>query len=452
MELKRARFRMLQQLDAIDSVDAAVSFQRDLSAEIIAFEARKDDDARRHRHLLRLMGDAFARGLLSTHTLRELAREARRPAPLSGQGVDFEFVLDAAASLADASVVPIVADLTHLIGVGDIVAVGRGFISIIECKNRKLPEGLAVRGRHWRQRERQSEAGTYLAMGYVRDRAGEPRIALDVDEPGCRDAELRDCVERARASRPGTAVAELGERDLLIACWQRGLEPGQSLPQIDQSGWVHPALGGSATATDQPGPFIANPYCLPLAVDARHAVAEGDLILLRFVDLAALAGEREVGGTTIRIDVYRKGGAAHLRAVLDGTTVNLSDRFLQQVLLNYWAASDTGSMILTMMESWLQLSRMPEEERRVLTGFAYSSDESGDPVVVMKLRDLSNLGVKIPYEELERISAGAATGEEPASVEAFIEVEGRQLVLRLPGADPARADDLEGSEPSSQPS
>jgi hypothetical protein len=300
MQLIGVRERLLTQLDAVDRAESSAAFQRSLADDLRAAEADSSPDSRWHRHLLRLMGDALARKTLSEHILFELAREMRPAPSLSAQGNDFDFVLDTAEAFARDGVPVVVSDLTHLVGVGDIVTVNGGdAISIIECKNRPMPHNPVLRGRHWRQQRRQADAATYLSTGYLSSDSQRPRIALEVDQPSRREDELLQCIEQAWRSPTGSAAAYFGERDLLIACWNRGLPVKDVFSQItiNQDGWRSAVTAGSLTACANPGPFIANPYSLPLPAHYRHAIAEEALILLRCVDLQLLAGELEAGGT-----------------------------------------------------------------------------------------------------------------------------------------------------------
>ena len=155
-----------------------------------------------------------------------------RPAPsLSAQGSDFDFVLDPAEAFAY-GVPVVVSDLTHLVGVGDIVTVNGGdAISIIECKNRPIPDNPVLRGRHWRQQRRQADAAAYLTTGYLSSDGQRSRIALEVDQPPRRDDELLQCIEQAWRSPTGSAAASFGERDLLIACWNAGSRSRTSSPR-----------------------------------------------------------------------------------------------------------------------------------------------------------------------------------------------------------------------------
>jgi hypothetical protein len=104
---------LLGQLDGITSPQAAMEFQGRLADELLSAEADTGPDARRRRHLLRLMGDALAWKALSRHTIRELARGRQRPPSLTAQGADFGFVVEVAEQIAHDGVLPIICDLTQ---------------------------------------------------------------------------------------------------------------------------------------------------------------------------------------------------------------------------------------------------------------------------------------------------------------------------------------------------
>jgi hypothetical protein len=405
MSPESAHASLLGQLDAITIPQGGMEFQRRLAGELLSAEADTGPDARRRRHLLRLMGDALAWKALSRHMIRELARGRQRPPSLTAQGADFGFVLEVAEQIAHDGVLPIVCDLTHLLGVGDIVAATAGVISIIECKNTPLPAGWNPRGRHLRQLQRQARASGYLAKGHA-PAGDQTRISIDVAEPRRCDEELRDCVERARSSERGYAVADLGERDLLVARWDLGLALEDSMHLPDREGWQYPAFGGSATATDNPGPFTANPYDLPLPADARLAVVEGDLLLFRIVDLAPLGWHGQAVGTSV--EIYDKGGRPHLCAQHAGRTLQLSDRFIDQILLDFRTVADTQAQIKAMLSAIGELGSLPRPEQkqraapeiRTMASFVYRSpDGSADPVMVSELREFTNVGMPIRLEE-----------------------------------------------------
>jgi hypothetical protein len=150
------------------------------------------------------------------------------------------------------------------------------------------------------------------------------------------------------------------------------------------------------TACASPGPFIANPYSLPLPALYRQAIAEGALILLRCVDLGLLTGEFEAAGTRCSIEVFRKGGASRLRAKLGGRQVELPQGFIDRVLWNYWAARDIKSMLIAFLDAAQRISDTADEDRvaaaapegPVLSAFAYRHPNgSPGPVIVSRLDD-----------------------------------------------------------------
>jgi hypothetical protein len=440
MQFVGVRGRLLAQLDDVDGAESSAAFQRTLADELRAAEADNGPDSRWHRHLLRLMGDALARKTLSEHTLFELAREMRSAPSLSSQGGDFDFVLDTAEAFARDGVPAVVSDLTHLVGVGDIVTVNGGdAISIIECKNRPMPENLALRGRHWRQQRRQADAAAYLSTGYLSsDTQQRPRIALHVDQPPRRDDELLQCIEQAWRSPTGAAATYFGERDLLIACWDRGLPVKEAFSQItiNQDGWRSAVTAGSLTACANPGPLIANPYSLPLPTQYRQAIAEAALILFRCVDLQLLAGEFKAGETRCSVEVYRKNGVHRLRTTIGGGQTDLPQDFIDQVLWNYWAARDIRSMLAAFLEAAQRVADAPEDDRiaaaapegPVLATFAYRHpDGSPQPVFVTRIEDLDRYGVSIPYAELEALTAE----DGPSEIRGVLEREENRLRMRL---------------------
>src|SRR5258708_7199097 len=102
-----------------------------------------------------------------------------------------------------------------------------------------MPHNPVLRGRHWRQQPRQADPAAYLNPGHVSVAGQGPRTALGVDQPPRRDDELEQCIEQAWRSPAASAAAYFGERDLLIACWNRGLPVKDVFSQItiNQDGW-----------------------------------------------------------------------------------------------------------------------------------------------------------------------------------------------------------------------
>jgi hypothetical protein len=83
--------------------------------------------------------------------------------------------------------------------------------------------------------------------------------------------------------------------------WDRGLEPKDAWPRIEPEGWQIPVWGSLNGAMNNPSAFTANPYSLPLPADARLAIGEGDLQLIRMVDLAPLRWHHRSDGQAMPV-------------------------------------------------------------------------------------------------------------------------------------------------------
>lgn len=141
--VRRMRDAGCQRYSSIPSAARSwpLGFQRALAEELFDSELGAGLDDRWHRHLLRLMGDALAWQVLSRHAIRERARDNRRSPTLSGQGSDFGFVIEVAQQIAHGGSVPVVCDLTRLLGLGDIVAVTAGLSRQSNARTRCCPQG-----------------------------------------------------------------------------------------------------------------------------------------------------------------------------------------------------------------------------------------------------------------------------------------------------------------------
>jgi len=128
--LAEVRRSLIVEFAALPGEGDVVAWQRRLADAIIDAEAGspQHDSAglKWHRHLLRVIGDALVHALLPAHTIRALSRHPGKPPSLSAQGEDFDFVFECARTLRRSGAVPIVADLTTLIGIGDLVGRRRG--------------------------------------------------------------------------------------------------------------------------------------------------------------------------------------------------------------------------------------------------------------------------------------------------------------------------------------
>lgn len=295
-------------------------WQRQLADAIINAETHSGLDAvelKRHRHLLRVIGDALVHTLLPTHTIRTLTRHPGRAAALAGQGADFEFVFTCAQKLRGHGFIPILADLTTLIGIGDIVGWGREGLVVLECKNRTPPARISTSGRVARQRERGEWAERYLSTS----ESAEPdtvRAAYELDLPSPHwpavEQLLLDCLE----SEIGAASLSLGEDDTLIACAERIAE--DDLPRVMPSGasLALPIMANYAELLETSDHRAMSPSSYPISADLRWRLLERKLLLFRCLDMAVLKKTFEQDGVNVRLSPERIDGQFHVRVEVPG--------------------------------------------------------------------------------------------------------------------------------------
>jgi hypothetical protein len=293
-------------------------WQRHLADAIIAAENNSGGydvaDLKYHRHLLRVIGDALVYALLPSHTIRTLSRHPGRPAALSAQGQDFEFVFSCATQLRARGFIPILADLTTLIGIGDIVGWGRGGILVLECKNRAAPERLNTSGRVARQRARGERAEEYLASSRVTENDGTVRTMYEFElpEPDWTAVEqlLLDCV----ASETRVALLLLGPDDILVACAEDMPTPDVLAAVMPDAGGLNlPVMANYAQLLDGANHRARAPSSYPIAADLCWRLLERKLSLFRLSDMGKLASDAVHDGLEVQLTPERIDGLFHVR-------------------------------------------------------------------------------------------------------------------------------------------
>lgn len=156
-----------------------------------------------------MIADGLVHTLLPAHIIRSLSRHPGKPASLSAQGANFDFVFDRARRLRSDGLIPIIADLTTLIGVGDIVGWSGDDVMVVECKNRPAPAREATTGRLARQRRRGEQVETYLTTSTT-DEGDLVREAHTMSLPSADWDAVADLLERCDASPAGIAAYSLG--------------------------------------------------------------------------------------------------------------------------------------------------------------------------------------------------------------------------------------------------
>lgn len=317
----QTRQRLLLELAALPSEGDVLQWQRRLADAIIDAERPETGidraEAKRHRHLLRVIADGLVHVLLPDHTIRSLSRHPGPPASLSSQGADFDFVFAQAHKLRSLGMIPIIADLTTLIGVGDIVGWNGDGVMVLECKNRPAPSREATTGRLARQRQRGEQVETYLTTSTL-DEGDAVRQAYTMSLPSPDWAAVADLLERCETSSTGVAVYSLGPNDVLVAATSQAT-PEQIVTMLaDFVESMHPAVAFYSELRDAASYRLMAPSSYPVGGERRWQLLEGDLRLVRIVDMGSLAAEFDHEGAAVTLVPEQTAGRINLRVDVDG--------------------------------------------------------------------------------------------------------------------------------------
>lgn len=281
----------------------------DLQRRLLAEHARKGatrverDLFKHHRTKLRAIGDALAWLLLPAHTIRTLSKHPGRAAPPPTDTEDAAFVMQVVDQLFRAGRVPIIADLTNVLLVGDVVAVEPGGgIEVVECKNTRIPVRPPGSGRLARQRQRGERLtgylresampypqGTELAVAAIADALDIPAhlrpspaspnlVAMDIDLPQPNPDWLVTARMRYEESPQGVGLVEIGAGDYLLISDRHELAVDRvgdvvdALPSLRQ-----PCLSFHFEQLNEPRPYCRSILSYPIDWEFRAALLETDL-------------------------------------------------------------------------------------------------------------------------------------------------------------------------------
>lgn len=406
------RRRLIYEFDAIPENRNLVAWQLQLAAAIMTAEQDAADrtksksekyEAKRHRHLLRVIGDGLVHTLVPSHTTRTLSRHPGKPPHLTSQGEDLQFVFDVANSIASVGGTPILSDITTLIGVGDIIVVDQDGIAVIECKNR-LPPIHPPRGRVARQQQRGEDAASYLVNSHIAENGGY-RIAYEnpLPEP---DYELvQGLLKSCREAPNGTASHTFGPRDGLIAATEKAssddvmselsnimgpqTEDESSNHLVGISFWDELVQSASYRRVAPPN--------YPIDAELRWLLLERELHLIRIADVQALAAEVTLDdGTSLRLTPRR--GEHGFEVVIDGTEADLLVFSHEITELCAWSPVAVSAL----RESLIEQARLTPDHLAALTADDPSAASAyGDTVVY---RTLYRPGDTSPVQDVNEVA------------------------------------------------
>lgn len=348
---EQTRHELLLELAALPSEGDVVQWQRRLADAIIESESPRTGadkvEAKRHRHLLRVIVDGLVHQLLPEHTVRSLSRHPGPPASLSAQGADFDFVFEQARGLHSLGFIPIIADLTTLIGVGDIVGWNGDGVVVLECKNRPVPLRQATTGRLARQRHRGEQVETYLTTSTV-DEGDSVRRAYTMSLPSPDWPAVADLLERCDESSSGVAVYSLGRNDILVAATSQATPEQVGTLMRESMASMSPALAFYSDLINTASYRFMAPSSYPVGGDQRWRLLEGQLSLIRLIDMSGFAAEFVHEGAVINLLPERSEGRLELRIDFDGSEYT---RFTHQLAeLCLWTPIPLAAMRETLID------------------------------------------------------------------------------------------------------
>lgn len=365
---EQTRLELLLELAALPSDGDVLQWQRRLADAIIDAERKTFEsdraEAKRHRHLIRVIADGLVHQLLPEHTIRSLSRHPGPPASLSSQGVDFDFVFEQAHMLYSRGFIPIIADLTTLIGVGDIVGWNGDAVVVLECKNRPAPPRQSTSGRLARQRQRGEEVETYLTTSTV-DEGDHVRQAHTLSLPSPDWAAVTDLLERCDSSSSGTAAYSLGPNDILVAATSQATpeQVGVLMREFEEP--TSRALAFYSELIDNASYRLMAPSSYPVEGKRRWRLLEGELRLIRLIDMGQLAAEFFHEGVAITLEPEHSAGRLDIRVDFDGQEYTKITHQLAEFCL--WMPVSLDAMRQTLIDA-----------RTLVNERAAASAETGD--------------------------------------------------------------------------
>jgi hypothetical protein len=357
-ELYGIRRGLVQSFADLPNSGSVVDLQRRLLGE----HARKGatraerDLFKHHRTKLRAIGDALAWLLLPAHTIRTLSKHPGRAAAPPVDAEDTAFVMQVVDQLFRAGRVPIIADLTNVLLVGDVVAVEPGGgIEGVECKNTRIPVRPPASGRLARQLRESAmpyPQETQRAVAAIADALDIPAasrpspavpnlVAMDVDLPEPNPEWLATACVRYEESPQGVGLVEIGAGDYLLITDRHGFDDDRvgdvvlALPPLRQ-----PCLSVHFEQLNEPRPYCRSILSYPIDWEFRAALLETDLVMVRLVDLAIFEERDNDGiGLTLQDGLF-------LRRTRDECHQMFSNRFVDEVMTGPVSAAEMRTCLL----------------------------------------------------------------------------------------------------------
>ncbi len=300
MQVRENRRLFFDRLNRINTTRELLTFQKDIAKAIIDAERKlatgKYDSKKLQFHIqsLRLYADTLVWWNLHPHAIRQLAKNPGPVQSLLRQDDAFQNVLSHAERYQHETRLPIlIADITNVIKVGDIIVVSDPeYPQIVECKM-KLPKPQhLMQGRIGRQVSRAIGTTRYLKEGAGKV-FGQDYYGMTVESQH-RAERNWEAIDRlcSHALRVGEAYEEISSGDHLWAI--RSGREDRIISTIDEKA---KSLGTVQMGTSlglmnfQDGLFPPPSAWRPVSAEVRFELTERTIILFHLVSYDALAGD-----------------------------------------------------------------------------------------------------------------------------------------------------------------
>jgi hypothetical protein len=327
-------------LDACRSPGHWFYFQESLAAEILHAESLAGADPVWNQHvaILRHIADGGAQRLIHAHTLRQLYKNSPSSGSLTSQGIGFNYTMGWARKLAAQGRPPLVADLTNLVRIGDVLDCSiREYPKVFEVK-RKQPHRQKLRKRNpvGRQVARMEAVVSMLETGISRmpDQRGQTITRVMQHKYQDNFDHVQDVLETA--IRGETKVVTLSDREVILAApssvpFEKTMKQG--LEAIGGHENRNIFLGTTGRLLNSPTPIVPSPSAWPLPIHCRLALLREQVQLVHIIDTGVFIEKAALHGVTL-VHVP-KGEPGFFKCSLDGNEVTIQIDALYETIFGF---------------------------------------------------------------------------------------------------------------------
>lgn len=351
MQLVQTRRVLFDRLDDVTTVEELLALEIDIAEAILEAERQMEIRQTNRRKLkahikrLRLYADALVWWNLHPHSIRQLAKNPGAPKSLLSQADAFNNVLlHAQRYCRDTRLPVLVADITNILKIGDIIVVTNPKCpQIVECKMKLPSPQHLMQGRSGRQISRAFGITQYLKVGAAKV-FGENHWSTTVESQHQAERNWQVIEQLCnQALGVGEAYLEISPGDHLWAL--RSERQDMVLKAVKQKAEaiVTAQIGTSLGLMNfQDGLFAPPSAWRQVSSKVRFELIEGTIVLFHLVAYEALAGDYgDTKNITIRNADYP------IVVSLEGREYPLSRRFIYDVVYGFETVESCARGLLT---------------------------------------------------------------------------------------------------------